>query len=64
MSGEVVDMGAIRVFDVGLVDWPIEPLFIPPNFVHAIVMTAAVGDRDFVKIAMVEEGRGGGLSSS
>ena len=64
MPGEVVDMGAIGVFDVRLVDWPIEPLFVPPKFVDTVVVTAAVGDRDFVKIAMVQEGRGGGLSSS
>lgn len=64
VAGEVVNMGAIGVFDVGFVDGPIEPLFIPPDFVHAVVMATAVGDGDFVKIAMVEEGCGGGLSAS
>lgn len=60
---ELGDVGAVGVFDVGIVNGPIEPLLVPPHFVDAVVVATAVGDGGFVEITVVEEGCGRGLST-
>ena len=57
----VHDVGAA---DVTIIDGPAHPLFIPPDFVHAVVMAAAIGDGDFIKISVIEEGAQGVLAAS
>lgn len=56
-------MGAVGIFDIGFVDGPVEPLLVPPHLVDAVVMAAAVGDGDFVKFRVMQEGGGGRLTS-
>ena len=46
--------------DIGLLfivgaDWPTHPLFIPPDFVHAVVVAAAIRNRRFVEITVSQE---------
>ena len=36
---------------------PPHPLFVPPDFVHLVVVTTAVRDGNFVKIAMFDDPR-------
>jgi len=56
VSFEVFDVGAVGVLDVRVVEGPVEPLLVPPHFVDAVVVAAAVGDRGFVEVAVEEEG--------
>ena len=43
-------IGHVRLLGVVLSDWPTHPEFVPPDLVHSVVMTSAVGDGDIVEI--------------
>ena len=49
--GGVFDIGAALV---AVIHGPAHPLLIPPDFVHAVIMTAAVGDGDFIEVVMIQ----------
>ena len=34
---------------------PAHPLLVPPHLIHAVVVAAAVGDDDFIKLRMEED---------
>lgn len=54
-AGESVSVGYVGLLGVPGTDGPTHPLLIPPDFIHAIVMTTAVGGRDFIKITESDE---------
>lgn len=44
-------------------DWVAHPLFVPPDFIHAVVMASAVGDSDMIEIVVGDECAHGVLTS-
>ncbi len=42
---------------------PVHPLFVPPDLVHAVVMTTTVGDAGLVKVGVSEQGGERALAS-
>jgi len=63
LAGEFGDVGAIGIFDIGVVEGPIEPLLVPPHLVDAVVVAAAIRDGNFVEVTVVQEGGGGRLTT-
>ncbi len=45
----------VRAFYIRLIHRPAHPLFVPPDFVHPVVMTAAISHGHLVKIVMIEQ---------
>src|SRR5207253_5235191 len=52
---EAIRIVYVRRGAIFLAERPAHPLFIPPNLVHPIVVAAAVGNRDLVKLRMEEQ---------
>lgn len=63
LAFHAVGLGGVGGGFVVFSEWVAHPLFVPPNFVHGIVVATAVGDGDFVKIMVCNEGAHGVLSS-
>src|SRR5580692_5457500 len=45
----IVDAGCLRIAGI---ERPPHPLLVPIDFVHAIVVTTGIGDRDFIELRM------------
>ena len=63
LSFHAVGLGGVGGGFVVFPQWVAHPLFVPPDLVHGIVVATAVGDSDFVKIVVCNEGAHGVLSS-
>ena len=63
LSLHAVGLGGVGGGFVVFPEWIAHPLFIPPDLVHGIVVATAVGDSDFVKIVVCNEGAHRVLSS-
>ena len=60
-ASEAVGISHVGAAGVALVDGPTHPGLVPPDFVHAVVVAAAVGDRHVIDFGMVEHGPHGVL---
>ena len=59
LAFHAVGLGGVRGSFVVFPEWVAHPLFVPPDLVHGIVVATAVGDGNFVKIVVCNEGAHG-----
>ena len=60
---QLVGVVFVGAAGVAFIDGPAHPLLVPPDFVHAVVVAAAVGDGDVVEVVMIEQGAHGVLAA-